>query len=145
MLTWINSNWASQPYIPYPSSNNDAKAAFNEFKEKPEVLFQPEAEERNMYENNATGLNYVKHEKQSITWYPNPAQDAIYLQWNEAEQKKIQVKIYNTHTQLLFSRTISKNQEAGRIDLTMLENGIYFIQVIADGKLLAAQMITKFH
>jgi hypothetical protein len=66
VLTWINSNWASQPYVPYPSSNIDAKAAFNEFKEKPEFYFSRKRKKRNMYENNATGLNYVKHENKAL-------------------------------------------------------------------------------
>ena len=74
ILTWINSNWADHPYIPYSGSNTEAKNAFTAFKNLKETLFLPETKEKKMYERPASStLKLYTSDKEGLQIYPNPA------------------------------------------------------------------------
>lgn len=65
--------------------------------------------------------------------YPNPASRTINLETGTSI-KKGTVTIYSIHGQKLFARSL-KGSEA-EIDISRLENGIYFLEVIGEEKIV---------
>lgn len=63
----------------------------------------------------------------SITLYPNPARDAVYLETNGSWNKELQVSIYSITGQLIWSSTLAQNQR--QIHLEDLQAGVYFVSV----------------
>jgi hypothetical protein len=66
--------------------------------------------------------------------YPNPAQDFLFI---ETQQPIETVKIYNLQGQLI------KEISESTIDVSQLNSGMYFVQVIVEGKTQALKFIKE--
>ena len=64
-------------------------------------------------------LSIDNNEKNSFTIYPNPANKLIYIQAKEESEK---VTLYNTNLQTILSK-----QNTSILDVSHLENGLYFL------------------
>jgi uncharacterized delta-60 repeat protein len=75
-------------------------------------------------------------ENQTIVFYPNPANDFLNI---EGIPQNSHINIIDFTGKVLFGSTIPNNFE--RIDVSTLKNGIYFIQVINNGNIIAVDKI----
>ena len=73
------------------------------------------------------GIEQISEHENSITLYPNPAFDLLYLEGAKMNDK---VEIYDINGRLLLSTYFQANQ----IDISNLDAGAYFIKVISGQK-----------
>jgi len=66
--------------------------------------------------------------------YPNPAKDAFYLDYDFSDANTASVEILNVVGSLVKVQEIQGLNGKARIDVSNLNNGIYFYSVIVDGK-----------
>lgn len=127
ILTWINSNWADQPYIPYSGSSNEAKEAFVNFSDKPQVLFQSEVENMNIYDELSTPIfeNRTDIDNSSkLLVFPNPANERITI---ESMGIMESITLFDLSGRpLMLSGAINSTNYT--MDVSSLSEGIYFLQ-----------------
>jgi len=70
----------------------------------------------------------------NFTIYPNPTQDVLNI---ESQQQIENLKIYNLQGQLI------KEGSQGRVDVSQLTTGLYFIQLSVDGKTSTKKFIKE--
>jgi len=88
------------------------------------------------YSDFVAGVDDVEIEKNKLTVYPNPANDGLYV-CNAINLQKISFSIID----LLGKTIISKNMDVDYIDISMLENGVYFIQLSTGNKITTTKFI----
>ena len=74
--------------------------------------------------------------KNDLLVYPNPANDRLYISYT-SENQKINFSIID----LLGKIILSSNMDADYIDISMLESGVYFIQLNSENKISTAKFI----
>jgi hypothetical protein len=86
--------------------------------------------------SNPSGIDeqYLEYE---ISIYPNPTKDNIYIKWNG--MNAISVTFCNTVGQELSTVLLSKQNES--INITNLQNGIYYVKIIDGKKFVAKKLI----
>ncbi|MEY2924310.1 MAG: hypothetical protein RLZZ337_858 [Bacteroidota bacterium] len=77
----------------------------------------------------------------SITAYPNPTNGVLHFNWNNSLYASLDCTIYNTVGQVIGIYKL--NAAVYQIDLSVLENGIYFYEVTNGDKLLMKNKILK--
>lgn len=76
-----------------------------------------------------------------IVLYPNPAQDFVFITHPKATPA--QVSIFNVHGQVVNTCTLAAAMASQRIDVSMLQPGIYFIHTIVDGKAVTSKIMKE--
>lgn len=67
--------------------------------------------------------------KADIQLYPNPATDALHLQWKEGNGKQAIAQITNASGQLMMTKRLSWNGDAVSLPVNVLSAGLYFVTV----------------
>ncbi len=76
--------------------------------------------------------------KSSFAIFPNPTQNTFQIKFN-AINENADIYIYNSIGQIVYSQKTIKNSSI--IDVSHLENGIYFVHIIAQGHRLGVQKL----
>lgn len=92
------------------------------------------AENKTVTVNTTTGIAHI--EKSNIIIYPVPAQETITI---KGLIKKSELKIYSLQGELVKQQMI--NYES--INISNLKQGIYFVEILDNGKVIATQKIIK--
>ncbi|MCP4520772.1 MAG: T9SS type A sorting domain-containing protein [Cytophagales bacterium] len=72
---------------------------------------------------------------ENISIYPNPASNVINIALGSINTKNVSIEMYNSFGQLVTSQNINITTEnITQFETTNFENGLYFIKVLADGK-----------
>jgi len=66
--------------------------------------------------------------------YPNPVKDAFYLDYNFSEANTARVEVINVIGSVVKVQNIQDLNGKTRIDISNLNNGVYFYRLIVDGK-----------
>lgn len=75
-----------------------------------------------------------------ISIYPNPTNGIINIETTFLD-KNLKIEVYNNLSELLFEqKSVGKTNQ---INLSNLSNGIYFIKLISDEKVLKTQKIIR--
>jgi hypothetical protein len=79
----------------------------------------------------------------SLDIYPNPSNGQIYLTYNLGHAADVSMEVYNTQGQLVAnsSSSVPAGLQSKQMDLSTLDNGVYFLNIVADG-MKTARMIT---
>jgi len=82
--------------------------------------------------------------------YPNPATDAITLEFPQSEKARntggeITVELYDLNGQLVKRRQYPAYSSRERLDVSNLQNGMYTLRVIIAGEEMDTQRITKMN
>ncbi len=80
--------------------------------------------------------------------YPNPADEAGYFDYNISgnNYREVKVDFFNVlGSPINLSVTLDKSDRKAKVYLKDFENGIYFYQLIADGKTLATKKLLVRH
>ncbi len=75
--------------------------------------------------------------------HPNPFTDQLWLELPELEVSDVDVQLYNTQGQLLFSSNVTATQSTPLAIDANLPTGVYWVQLIVDGKSTVAKRIIK--
>ena len=81
----------------------------------------------------------------SISIFPNPTSGIVSVQLNSASGVKIQLDVFDVLGEKVYSSFENSplNNSPMTIDLSSLSDGIYFVQVKTDGKIIATKKIVK--
>ena len=81
----------------------------------------------------------------AFTPYPNPSSQNLYLPLEKYAGQTAQVKIYNTFAQLLRTTVVnSLSIEPEEIDVSDLQDGIYYISIEIPGQRTISRVFTVF-
>jgi len=83
------------------------------------------------------GLNEIESRKNSIHLMPNPVVDYFQIKTDGTVIEA--AKIYDVRGKLVKNLTSIKN----KIDVSFLENGIYFVQLITDHGLISNKIVVS--
>ena len=76
---------------------------------------------------------------ESITIYPNPASDEVYIDFENLEIEKLDV--YNILGETIYSNSILKNNL--KLNVNQWKNGVYIIKYTTHGKLMTKKLTIK--
>jgi len=79
--------------------------------------------------------------EQSFVLYPNPVQNVLNLNFG-SQVKNAQVSILDLQGRSLMSQSVAHTQ-VETLDVSSLSNGIYFVKVTADGKVMNSKFVKK--
>lgn len=88
----------------------------------------------------STNANY--YENTEITVYPNPAEDKIFIENSHSTLLLTSLKLYNSIGQELKSYKSTEILD-NSINLKELPNGIYYLQITTNGKIITKKIIKK--
>ncbi|HRP89935.1 MAG TPA: T9SS type A sorting domain-containing protein [Edaphocola sp.] len=95
--------------------------------------------------NGMAGVSIRKNQlaENAFTVFPNPSKNGLVnLQFNLKEVKDVTVNVFNTLGQLVISKTINNiGSSSVNLDCQNQSNGLYMVQVIADGSQLSKSFI----
>lgn len=86
----------------------------------------------NSCNTNGVGLQLVNY-LQGVRVFPNPAQNQAFVQFNNPENKMVNLVITDLMGRVV--KNINSNLETMIVERNQLANGIYILQLIVDGKL----------
>jgi hypothetical protein len=95
----------------------------------------------NACSSNQLGIKQGIH--MAFTLYPNPAEDAVQLQWTGELTTESRVEWVSVHGQMLQSQLIPVGTTTITFDLQNVEAGIYFIRLIQDGTSVSQRLIIQ--
>lgn len=85
------------------------------------------------------GLKELIVDAESISVYPNPTNRVLHI--NTKELLESNISIYNVTGQEVYTKAIFSTNEV--LDLTHLNNGIYFISIITNNKIYSSKFIKE--
>ena len=87
------------------------------------------------------GIENIIAENNSFTIYPNPANQSAVISWQLVENKKCELKIFDTLGKIVFQSTVSSPQSS--VDVGNFDNGIYYVQLNAEDKTGTQKLIIQ--
>ncbi len=91
------------------------------------------------------GINSVSKLEESLTIFPNPANDHVYISFKSESEQVNSIKLINVTGQLIYEESLKQN--SGRynktVDLTGLSKGIYLLQIISDKQVLTKRVVIE--
>jgi hypothetical protein len=126
---WIGSSWVNS------ARNFSAYDADNFLKSQSNKLWNmtgtmvTSGDSSDYYFHTVLGINDLKLQHTSITFYPNPATDKITIE-TAATLTNSQLSIMNLNGQELMTRQITSPKT--QIDISNLPNGVYFVRLTND-------------
>ncbi len=91
------------------------------------------------------GVNSINEDEvtaDDIVIYPNPASNVINIAWENINEKNVSVELYNSIGQLVKSQNVNTTiEDITQLETTDLEDGLYFMQVLVDGKMYKTSSI----
>jgi hypothetical protein len=69
---------------------------------------------------------------QTIRYFPNPVDDALYMEWEGMGKESMTLQIYNTVGEKVYEEIIPAGMEQYKLSTKALQEGMYVIQVKQD-------------
>lgn len=98
------------------------------------VICQPPSPKPFMGTNNATN--------QEIKIYPNPASDKLFVSGLQ-KVKNVELVLYDMQGRKILSQLYEENAEKVQLDVSNLQNGIYFLKVSGQQEILLVERVGK--
>lgn len=73
--------------------------------------------------------------------YPNPAKSVLYINSKSAVRDAMSIRIYNTSGAVVYSASMQNEYE--QVDVSALNSGVYFLQIVSDTHNAVQQIILK--
>lgn len=100
----------------------------------------------NYLSGNTSGLSMADNVIASSNLYPNPATDKINIEFVLADNKRVDILIFNELGQRMdFRKTLDglNGENSTELDVAALTAGVYFANIIVEGKIVAKQKFVK--
>jgi len=104
----------------------------------PEVIENTQLISANI--NGFLEIDNLEH-KESIKVYPNPANDNVFIDFNNLEVEKLDV--YNILGETIYSISIIENKNNLKLNVNQWKNGVYIIKYTTQGKLMTKKINIK--
>lgn len=78
------------------------------------------------WQNNSVGINDIRANA-SFSIFPNPASNQVFINLKNYNKEKFKLNIYNQLGMIV--KTVMINQTSNRINISELNNGIYFLKI----------------
>jgi hypothetical protein len=93
--------------------------------------------------SNCSGLNVKEqtNETAQIIMYPNPASDVLSIYLPKKENKPTILSVYNTNGSLV--KTITGKNGENRVDIKILNTGLYFMVFNINNKVYTRKFVKK--
>jgi hypothetical protein len=83
--------------------------------------------------------------KLNFHFYPLPANKNVNIAMNKAIGKNLNVEVYNSFGQMKYKNIIPANTLIYKLNTQELVNGIYYIKIYENNKLLKSKKVLVFH
>ncbi len=83
--------------------------------------------------------------KLNFHFYPLPANENVNIAMNKAIGKNLNVEVYNSFGQMKYKKIIPANTLIYKLNTEELVNGIYYIKIYENNKLLKSKKVLVFH
>ena len=87
------------------------------------------------------GISTVNKKANVSNAYPNPAKDYFFIDYEFENAQSAQIQILNVLGSNMITQSLSNISGKAKIDISKLENGIYFYNVIVDGRKVASKKL----
>ncbi len=81
-----------------------------------------------------------------LTIFPNPAEDNAVIQFNVAEANRAELKVLDVTGRMIYHQSIPETIagiQTVPVDLGMMKNGIYLVQVISGAQMLTGKILVQ--
>ena len=95
--------------------------------------------------NPSTAVFGADYTALNVTVYPNPAADFIAVQFNGLLKAKASLRLYNLSGELISETSMPAGTTIGYFQTRTLYNGVYLVQISAEGKTLASRKVVVNH
>ncbi len=85
------------------------------------------------------GVNNIVENDNQIKIFPNPANSSIKIDFNVADNENIELSVFNTKGEIIFK----SDKFTDKIDVSNYPDGIYFIKIITDNRLIFSKFVKK--
>ncbi|MFC2112794.1 T9SS type A sorting domain-containing protein [Bacteroidota bacterium] len=85
--------------------------------------------------------DYMKSNELSLLVYPNPARNEAFLVFDEALTEKMEIQLYSHTGSLVRNALIPAGTETYRMDVSGIEQGVYFIRAIQRDRIIGAKRL----
>jgi len=91
------------------------------------------------------GVEENENNKRNLKIYPNPSTNEVTLEFEQSNSENTQVEIQNVLGQTIYSETLKTNigKQTKTLDISSLNNGVYFIQLKNQNKIYSAKFIKQ--
>lgn len=91
--------------------------------------------------SNTIGIDENSFTEHSISLFPNPSSNQVYITSGVNEIKEINVEVYSTLGQLIIKKENLSLNERASVDVSSLSNGVYFFNLVFNNKRLVKKVI----
>ena len=93
--------------------------------------------------NGTIGFENPKFEGSGIKVFPNPAHDYTIIELPENLKNPAELKVYNSHGQLVFQKSLNNGEKAIKLALQGFDKGIYFFEIMGGGGVWGSSRFVK--
>lgn len=97
------------------------------------------------YTGSGVGIDPTANTTTISKAYPNPAKDYFQLDYNFDNANNASVEILNVVGSVVRSQSIQGLNGTAKIDISELNNGVYFYNVVVDGRKVASKKLVVQH
>jgi hypothetical protein len=93
-----------------------------------------------------TGINTNNQQQNQLTIYPNPTTDKITISFAATTNETVAIKIYSITGEVVYEKlfqSFKTLEKLNAIDVSKLSNGIYFLSVQTDEKLMTKKIVVN--
>ena len=87
------------------------------------------------------GINTTKNITKVSNAYPNPAKNYFFIDYEFENAQSAQIQILNVLGSTVKTQYLANMNGKAKVDITKLNNGIYFYNVIVDGEKIASKKL----
>ncbi|MDR2085427.1 MAG: T9SS type A sorting domain-containing protein [Bacteroidales bacterium] len=88
-----------------------------------------------------THIGISVNNTEEIIIYPNPTSGKFIIQFEKAKYQSVNILIFNTAGNIISK--INPAEEKTNIDITSLPKGVYYVQIVCDGKIVINKKVLK--
>lgn len=90
------------------------------------------------------GINDFVFENKKLSVAPNPARDFVMISWSKESKGPAELRIYSVNGKEVINKSISASENSlkqARIDVSGLQQGMYIISIISEGKVITEKLM----
>ncbi len=93
------------------------------------------------FAGSGVGISPILSEIEISNAYPNPAKNAFYLDYDIGNAQTARIEIMNVVGSIVLKQEINAKSGKAKIDISNLKNGIYFYNIIVDGRKVSTKKL----
>lgn len=91
------------------------------------------------FDNNPTSVGDVSSQEVKLSAYPNPTSDFLTVDYDAKGVENSILSVYNVLGEEVLSRTLGASKGKERIDVSLMNSGVYFYAIKSQGKAIRTE------